>query len=40
MILETIASMQAQVAARDQDEAEHDARQRGECLSIRPLDPL
>jgi hypothetical protein len=31
---------QAQVAARDQDEAEHDAGQRGQRLSVGPLDPL
>ena len=31
---------QPEVAAHDQDEAEHDAGERDEGLAVRPLDPL
>jgi hypothetical protein len=31
---------QAKVAARDEDETEHDSRQGGESLPVRPLDSL
>ena len=37
---EKIGVQQAQVAAGDQDEAEHHAGERDQGLAVRPLDPL